>query len=240
MSAPSLTLLILFVIFIAAFTRSAIGFGDALLAMPLLVFWVGLEIATPLVALTALITSISILLGSWQEIDFRSAWRLVLSSVAGIPLGIFLLKIAPESIVKAVLGVILIAFGLYNIFTPRLNRLSNQVWAYFFGFIAGVLGGAYNTIGPPIVIYGKLRGWSPTAFRATLQGYFLITGLSILASHALAGFWTAEVMRLFAFSIPVVVLAVYFGGLLNKKLTGTQFNNVIYISLIIMGVLLFL
>jgi hypothetical protein len=27
--------------------------------------------------------------------------------------------------------------------------------------------------GPPLVIYGALRRWTPERFRATLQGYFL-------------------------------------------------------------------
>ena len=43
-----------------------------------------------------------------------------------------------------------------------------------FGFFAGILGGAYNTNGPPVVIYGSLRKWSPATFRATLQGYFFM------------------------------------------------------------------
>ena len=41
--------------------------------------------------------------------------------------------------------------------------------------------------GPPLVIYGALRRWSPQYFRATLQGYFLPATLAGLIGYAATG-----------------------------------------------------
>ena len=38
--------------------------------------------------------------------------------------------------------------------------------------------------GPPLVIYGALRRWSPQHFRATLQGYFLPASLAGLGGYS--------------------------------------------------------
>ncbi len=97
----------------------------------------------------------------------------MLTTWIGIPIGIYFLKAAPDVIVKSLLGIIITGFGLYNLIVPNLPRLLNEYWAYLTGLIAGILGGAYNTNGPPVVVYGMLRRWDSEKFRITLQRYFL-------------------------------------------------------------------
>lgn len=225
------------IIFISTFIRSAIGFGDALIAMPLLAMALGIQTATPLVAFAASTIAITILARNWRSVDIRSAWRLILLSLAGIPFGLVLLRVAPEYMVKAILGALLILYGLYSLMTPVLPRIRGEKSAYIFGFIAGVLGGAYNTNGPPIVMYGLLRRWPPENFRATLQCYFLFTGLSILIGHGLAGLWTPLVLRLYLYSVPVIMLAIYAGGKINNHISGDFFSRVVYAFLIVIGAL---
>ena len=48
-----LILLTLAIIFVAALTKATLGFGESLLAIPLLTFIVGIQVATPLSALMA-------------------------------------------------------------------------------------------------------------------------------------------------------------------------------------------
>jgi hypothetical protein len=106
------------------------------------------------------------------------------------------------------------------------------------GFIAGILGGAYNTNGPPVVIYGMLRRWDPEKFRATLQGYFLPTGLAILISHGLAGMWTKQVIHLYLYSLPAIIAAVLIGGKVNQLIPKGKFDKIIYGFLVAIGILL--
>jgi uncharacterized membrane protein YfcA len=231
-------LLVLTILFFSTFTRSALGFGDALVAMPLLTLVIGMQQATPLVALGASTIAVTILLGAWRKVDVQAAWRLILSTLLGIPVGLILLKAAPEGVMKAILGLLLIGFSVYNLFTFQLPHLKNERFSYLFGFVAGILGGAYNTNGPPVVIYGMMREWPPERFRATLQGYFLFTGGTILISHGLAGLWTPRVLRLYAYALPVIIAAVLLGGWVNKRIAGERFKQVVYVFLIIVGLLL--
>jgi hypothetical protein len=231
--------LVLGVVFLSTFVRSALGFGDALIAMPLLALIVGMHTATPLVALVASTIAFIILVKAWRQVDVAAAWRLVISTVVGVPIGIFFLNEASESVVEAVLGIVLIGFGLYNLVVPRLPKLGSERLSYAFGLVAGILGGAYNTNGPPVVIYGVLRDWEPERFRATLQGYFLPTGGIILAFHGLTGMWTPEVLQLYLYCLPVVIGAVLVGGWVNQRISGDRFNQVIYALLVLVGALLF-
>jgi uncharacterized membrane protein YfcA len=57
------------VLFVAAFIRSALGFGDAVVAMPLLAMAVGLRTATPLVAFVGPTISLLILARDWRRVE---------------------------------------------------------------------------------------------------------------------------------------------------------------------------
>lgn len=240
MSLTTTIILALSILFVSTLVRSALGFGDALVAMPLLAMLVGVKTATPVVAFAASTIALVILLGSWRDVDVRATWRLVVSSLAGIPFGLLLLKFAPEAYAKGVLGALLVAYGLYNLFAPRLPAVESDALAYVFGFAAGVLGGAYNTNGPPVVVYGALRRWPPESFRATLQGCFVLTGLMILAGHGLAGLWTPLVLKLYLWSLPAVLLAVFLGARLNRRIPRESFSRLVYAFLVVVGVLFFI
>ena len=236
MNSPTLVLLIMAVIFIAALVRSSLGFGDAVIAMPLIAVSAGLKTAAPLVAFMGPAISVLILARHWQKADLRSAFKLVAASIVGIPLGIYLLTRLPEAPLRMALGVIILLYGLFGLLKPAL-RIENEKagFPYLVGFIAGVLGGAYNINGPPAVIYGMLKGWPPERFRATLQGYFLPTGLLILLGHGAAGLWTGQVLRLFAYSFPALFLGVWLGGKMNRRVPEKQFRMIVYASLVLMG-----
>ena len=125
----------LLILFISTLIRSTIGFGDALLAMPLLTIVLGIETATPLVALIASTIAMIITLKNWRKIEVNAAWQLVLGSFIGIPIGVLLLKIAPKALVINTFGVFVILFGLYRLFRLNLPTLKGKGWAYLFGFI---------------------------------------------------------------------------------------------------------
>ena len=232
--------LVLLIIFLSALIQSAFGFGNALISMPLLVLILSVKTAAPLVALIGIVIAVVMLLREWRELDFKAAIYLILSTLVGIPLGLFFLKSSPEYIIKIILGLVLIGFGLYNLFGLRLPTLKKGYLVFPFGFLAGILGGAYNTSGPPIVIYGVMRGWSKERFRATLQGYFLISSALVVVGHGISGLWTGLVLIYFLGSVPVVILAVLLGNWMVHKISGEHFNKVINLFLVVAGFLMFI
>ena len=239
------SLLIFAILFVSTFIHSTLGFGQALIAMPLLAMVVELKTATPLVAFVLMTIATVILLRNWRVVDLSAVWRLVLSSCLGIPVGLFLLKGVPEGMMKVFLGILVILFSVYNLANRHLKMIDlsrvsgGSGIAYLFGFVAGVLGAAYNTSGVVITIYATLRDWSPDRFRSTLQSYLVFTGLLILASHGLAGLWTPDVLRLYVTSMPLILVGIFLGGKLNRFIPHGQFDGYVNVGLLIMGVLLF-
>jgi uncharacterized membrane protein YfcA len=104
--------------------------------------------------------------------------------------------------------------------------------------LAGVLGGAYGMNGPPLVVYGAMRRWSPQHFRATLQGYFLPAGIVALAGYGLAGLWVPAVTHYYLISLPVALPAIFLGRVANRRLRGDVFLNYVHGGLLCVGVFL--
>ena len=236
-------LLVLAIVFLGTFVQSSIGFGSALVSMPLLAPLIGFATATPLVGLFGIVVGPVVLLMDHRSVDLRSSWRLILASFFGIPIGLLFLKWAPEAIVKDVMGVLLIGYALYGLVMDLRRKTVPTVavvkprngLAYGLGFVSGILGGAYNTNGPPLVIYGTLQGWAPDQFRATLQSTFFISNFIIMAGHALAGLWTVQVWTLFLYSIPIVLVAIFAGRVINSRVPRRLFTRIIYGVLMALG-----
>jgi len=185
------TVHVLLVVFFATLIRSTFGFGEGLIAVPLLALTIPLDIAAPLVVLLSIPIAAVVVAQDWQRIRLRTTGWLLAPTFLGIPLGIALLTRVHPHIVKAVLAIVIVAFSGYFLLVnkpPALNR-DSHLWTVVCGFFAGVLGGAYGMNGPPLVIYGAMRRWSPQHFRATLQGYFLPASVI-----AMAGYWFAKTL----------------------------------------------
>lgn len=235
-----ITLGVLLVVFVATLIRSAFGFGEALVAVPLLALFLPVGVAAPVAVLLSITIAAVIVVQDWEKIHLRSTGWLVGATLGGIPVGLFLLLYLPGGVVKAALAVLLIAFSAWSLFGARPPELreDNRPWLLGCGFCAGVLGGAYGMNGPPLVVYGAMRRWSPQQFRATLQGYFLPASMIGMAGYAFAGLWTRQVTHDYLISLPVALPTIFLGRWLNHRMSGDGFFRYVYWGLICAGVAL--
>ena len=230
-----MTVLVVLVFFSATLVRSALGFGEALIAVPLLAFVLPIGIVAPVAVLVSITVATIVLAQDWRHVQLRSAARLVCSTLLGIPIGLLVLRRVPEPIVKGLLGIVVAGFAALALWRQNVHELRTDRHAWLFGVAAGVLGGAYGMNGPPLVVYGALRRWSPERFRATLQGYFLPASLIGMFGYWAAGLWTASVSRYYLLSLPAVLLAIPLGRVVNTRLDARRFLVVVHAGLLASG-----
>lgn len=240
MALDHITLYVLFVIFLATLLRSTLGFGEALVAVPLLALRVPVAIAASLAVAISVLVAAVIIVQDHRKIEVRSAAWLTLSSLFGIPIGLFLLIHIDDHLFKMVLGLVIVFFSVYSLTARTKLHLEKDSWPWLLGcgFFSGILGGAYGMNGPPLAVYGALRRWSPQHFRATLQGYFFVASLVGLGAYLLAGLWQPLVTRYALLSLPVALLAIFLGRALNQRMQGDGFFKFVYAGLILIGAIL--
>jgi uncharacterized protein len=232
-----ITAYVVAVVFVATLIRSTLGFGEALVAVPLLALRLPLTIAAPLAVIVSVAMAAVIVAQDWRHVHLRSASGLIIAALPGIPLGILLLAKGNEHTVKLILGVLIIAFSVYSLAERSTLHLreDHRGWLLGCGFLSGVLGGAYGMNGPPLAVYGALRKWSPQHFRATLQGYFLVASFAGLIGFTVAGIWSAAITRYFVISLPVILIATLLGRAVNRRMQGHGFFRLVYAGLIAIG-----
>ena len=211
-----------------------------MIAVPLLALSIPLEVAAPLAVLISITVAAIVVVQDWKKIHLHTTSWLVVPTLFGIPLGLLLLTSSHQRFVKAALGAVIIAFSIYSLIgrAPLELKRDSKPWLLICGFFAGVLGGAYGMNGPPLVIYGAMRRWSAQRFRATLQGYFLPASLIGMAGYWLAGLWIPSVTHFYLLSLPITLLGVFLGRVINHRMHGEAFLKYIYLGLIAIGTLL--
>jgi uncharacterized membrane protein YfcA len=222
--------------FMAGFIQSATGFGSALVPMPILIRLFGIQIASPFVSLTSLTIEIILFLHFKKMVNFRVVWQMVVGLIAGIPIGVWAPRYVQERVVSSALGVIVLGYALYALLNLSLPQLQKPLWAYLAGFMSGLLGGAYNTGGPPAIIYGKCRRWEPAQFKANLQGFFIVASIWVTINQALAGNYTTSILGVFLSSFAAILLGVWAGLKISQRINPDTFHKIVHWLLILLGV----
>ena len=230
--------LLVIVVFCASFVQTLSGFGFALMVMPLVTLALGLRTAAPLVALAGLTLYAINLLRHRAAFNLKEVLPIGIAAALGVPVGVWVLANADENIVRRLLGLILVAYAGYALVRPQAPPLRSRGWAYPAGFAAGCLGGAYNTPGPPAIVYGSLRRWPKDEFRAAMQALFLLTGLLVVASHVVARHVTADVLHLYLYAAPALGLGVLAGSRADRWVDGNRFRTLVNGMVLVLGVAL--
>jgi len=223
------------VVFFGCFTQSLTGFGVALVTMALLPSLIGLQVATPLVALIGIALEVLMLIRYRASIRFKSILALIVSSAIAIPVGVVYLRRLDELVALFILGLILVLFAAYALTGYRLPELSHPAWAWLFGLVSGLLGGAYNTAGPPVIVYGNCRKWSPQEFKSNLSGFFIIGSLVVVTTHWLNGNFTPIVWTTFLFSLPMLMIGFLLGQSMDRWLNPEIFRKIVLVLLVVLG-----
>ncbi len=224
------------ILFCASLFRCVFGFGDSLIAMPLLVFLIPLQDAVVVGACFSLMLGLALTRKNFATIveNKREALRLIWASVVGIIFGVLLLKLPNTNF-------LLLVFAAYLIMSPLLGRVlksklnfADDRYAPIAGFVGGFFGGLFNTNGPPVLIYGNLRNWTPLQFGSILQPFFVLGNIIGLATYLLLGVMNFMQLKLIMIAMPFCVVAVFLGQRLirfvNHKKFGTLTNGIIMLT----------
>lgn len=236
--AGSTLLIVVGIMFLYTFVGICAGFGGALTTMPLITLLLPLKMAAPMSVIVGTATALYATWLSRKETDWKSAIVLILFSFAGIPIGLYALAYLPDHIMKIGLGAFLILYSFYSLFIPRLPVYDKAWIAMPMGAIAGALGSAFSTNGPPVVIYGILRNLGPAAFRGTLNAFFTANNVAIIGGLATSGILTISTIKLVLFCIPTMILGSLVGQYVHKRISVKVFRIIVFLLLIASGAML--
>jgi uncharacterized protein len=220
---------------IAAGIQVAMGFGFALVSIPVVAV-----AADPKLAVV-LITAVGVPMTLWNTYRWRAHLRVkemltvAGASLVGMPLGAFVLTRAPDRALTLTIGVVVLVLTAW---LWRGLRLSpgprTEISA---GVVSGAFATSTGTNGPPLVIAFQATGMEREAFRATLAGCFLVQGVVALAVFWANGLVTHDVGRAFVAGMPAVIVGTIAGERLSARMHGRAFRAAVLGLLALSGAL---
>ena len=223
----------------SSFTQRVTGFGFGILMMTLLpVLAPSYAEATALSGLLAIFTALVPAIQSRKSLNWKKLLPILLIFLVTSWLGVLLLARLDNSLMKHVVGGVLIAVSLWFFITGGRIRLAPTLPVQAgMGTLSGLMGGLFAMQGPPAVIYFLAVSDTKEEYIALTQWYFLIGNIFMAFFRAGSGFITPAVLKLWCVAIPGVFLGLFLGAKVYKKIRTEELRRVIYAFLLIAGLL---
>ncbi|HEX8786718.1 MAG TPA: sulfite exporter TauE/SafE family protein [Telluria sp.] len=217
------------------------GFGSSVTSMPLLVLFIPLRTAVPLMLVFDLCASLLLGLNNWRFIARREALRLVPFMLVGMGCGVLALVHAPERSLLVLLGVFILAYAGWGLLARGAPRPLGTIWAAPFGVVGGIFTALFGTGGPFYTIYLTRRLQDKLALRATISGVLFFSAITRVVLFTGAGLYKQPgVLPLAALLLPCALGGLYLGNRLHHRLPAERIRQAIWVVLTVGGVSLVL
>ncbi|MEA5466471.1 sulfite exporter TauE/SafE family protein [Leptothoe sp. PORK10 BA2] len=219
----------------ASLVQGLAGFGFALVSISLLPLFMELQLAVPFVIAVSLIGNISLWWHHRESFEWSRIGDLAAAALVTIPVGVIGLKYVPEHLALQGLGVLVLAYVAYSWLQLNLPELTGRPWAYAFGAASGVLTGAFNTGGPPLVIYANCNQWSPEQFKSNVPGTLCVLSTVAIATHYWQGHFDGPLMTQVGYASPFFMVGLGLGTWLSKYINADVFRRMVLLLLGMIG-----
>jgi len=223
---------------VASFVFGLTGFGIGLMSLSLLPFFVPPTTVVPLITIYGAIFALVMAVQLRRDVMFPQLLHLLLGTVLGTPVGVWVLDTLPASLLKRGIGVVLVFVAVIEWYGAYPQKLAGRYWGLGAGGLAGLLGGAMATPGPPVMLYAVAQGWSPRVMKAMLQAFLLVNQSVILANHWWVGLLTREVVWLTCVYVIPSAIGVAAGIRLFDRIDQVRFRRLMFILLFVLGLAL--
>jgi hypothetical protein len=215
-------LLLIAAAFVASLARGFSGFGGALIFVPLASAAVGPQSAAPILLLIDGVAQLALLKNAWRQANRREVAVMAAGALLGIPLGAAILFHVDAIALRWAIAGLIVAMLALLISGWRYHGQPTMPTTVGVGFFAGILSGAVQAAGPPVIAYWLGGSSSALTVRANIILFFFCTSVVAAISYLAAGLLGLEVLLLSALTAPGYALGMYLGtrmfGLASERL----------------------
>lgn len=223
--------------FTSGVVRGFSGFGQGMIYVPLIAALYGPRLAVTTLLLIDIFCSVPFLFPALPHVRWKQMLPLAAAAALTIPLGtLVLLYMDPSPLrwviaISIVLCVALLASGWRYRGTPGTPVTLGV------GAVSGILGGAIQIPGPPVILFWLSGTLSAVAVRANFIAYFALFDVFSIAVYGWSGLMTNEVF-LFGLLMFVPFIAGAAGGaIIFIFMSDSNYRAAAYVLILIAAVL---
>jgi uncharacterized membrane protein YfcA len=225
------------IIFIASLVRGFTGFGLALVAVPLIQFFLPVSDTAVFIALVNICFSLLYFRRSKRYIKGQPIGTMALWTGAGVAAGTVILKFVNPAYIQLVWGVLILLIVIALIRGVNFGIRSERSAFRLSGMLGGILAGATGITGPPVAIILSSVKTPKEKFSAVLSLFILFAVSFAFVFYYAAGLIHVRTLLLALTTIPAMLAGLYIGDRLVSRINQKTFTAVIYVVLVIMGII---
>ena len=225
---------------VAGFVQGLSGFAFSLVALSFWAWSLPPTMAGPLAAFCSLVSQILALRAARRAVPLRRLAPFVLCGLAGVPVGVWILRYLDPVWFRAGIGMILVVYCTILLLASRLPRIQHGGVSAdgVVGFIGGVMGGIGGLVGVVPTLWCTLRGWDKDMQRAVMQIFFIVMHTLTITLYAVHGVITTQTLHVFAIAVPSMIVPTLVGAWAYKFLSDHAFRRMVLALLACSGVTL--
>jgi uncharacterized membrane protein YfcA len=226
----------------AAYAQTLTGFAFGLITMGGvgLTGLLSLPDAAMIVSVLTLVNATQMLLKGWRDVAWREFAFVMASSVPLLFVGYWLLEWLAGTradLLRLVLGLVIIVSSLQLARKPEpLATRSRDGTFFFFGGIAGLMGGMFSTAGPPLVYHFYRQPMPLVVIRETLVTVFALNAVFRIGLVLGSGNLPAGSNLTALFAIPMVMGATYAARRWPPPIPPATMRTIVFVLLFLSGV----
>ncbi len=225
------------VTFLAAAIAGMAGFGYGLTSVPLLILLLPPKVVVPAVTTHIFLLSLLIMLDVRKNVDVRRIWPLMVAGLLGLPLGLYVLLVLSESVLRTIVGLVTVSFALALLLGLNLAIKNEKLGLAPVGVASGLLASGIAMAGPPVILFFSNQGMPKQVFRANLAAYFVYLNSLTIPAHIASGLFTGEVLRYALLFLPTLIAGMVVGSVLSRKVPESLFHRVVLVIVLCTGLL---
>jgi len=183
------------------------GFGAALIFMPLTTVFISAPVAIAAFSVSALASLITVVPGAWKVADRRAVAVMIGGCLICAPLGVAILRLAPDPVIRAVIAALTLGTLAVLIAGWRVPARGGWPVRAGVGALSGITGGATGLNGPPVILFNLATDQPVAVTRGNLAVFLTLTSLGVLPQ-----LWLQGMLRPQAVWLGLILLIPYSAG----------------------------
>ena len=174
---------------------------------------------------------------AWGEVDKKAVQELVIGTIIGSVIGVYLLQAANPILLKKIFGALILLYIGYTRIKKTKIPFFRQL-GLLFGVIGGIMSSLFMSGGPIFITYLDNKSDNVKTIRASLFGILLISNTLAIILFYNSHILTPEIISQALPILPFFLLALYLGQKSYNRLDKDILAKMVLLFFFISGVAL--
>ena len=224
------------VILLSSVILGMTGFGNALIALPLMLLFMDPKLAIPVLKGASLLSQLTMQAIGRFPVNWRLLLVLAIPATVGTFVGAAILEASDPEFLVSIMSIVILTFSVASLIGIQAVGRGGRRFVPVIGFVAGVLGGSVTLSGPPVVLFlSHAQADDKLRFRGTLALFFTVEITATLLAYLYFGLIGREHLVLILKIAVSMLVGLWLGLRIFARFSNETFRRVVLVGLVLLS-----